>query len=86
MYDATDVITKTAQSHERARALNLDPEIGSGALLPRGFLPPPASVSSADWAFGRGSVARFGRSLQIRVLTRPAGKTAHEYGDTSNGT
>ena len=31
-------------------------------------------------------VARFGRSLRTRVLTRPAGKTAHERGDTSNGT
>jgi hypothetical protein len=31
-------------------------------------------------------VARFDRSLRTRVLTRPAGKTAHERGDTSNGT
>jgi hypothetical protein len=31
-------------------------------------------------------VARFDRSLQTRVVTRPAGKTAHERGDTSNGT
>ena len=30
-------------------------------------------------------VARFDRSLRTRVLTRPAGKTAHERGDTSNG-
>ena len=31
-------------------------------------------------------VARLDRSLRTRVLTRPAGKTAHERGDTSNGT
>jgi len=31
-------------------------------------------------------VACFDRSLRTRVLTRPAGKTAHERGDTSNGT
>ena len=46
---------------------------------------PPVSVSNTDWAFGRSSVARFDRSLQTRVSTRPAGKTAHECGDTSNG-
>ena len=34
----------------------------------------------------RASVARLDRSLRTRVLTRPAGKTAHERGDTSNGT
>ena len=34
----------------------------------------------------RAFVARLDRSLRTRVLTRPAGKTAHERGDTSNGT
>ena len=46
---------------------------------------PPVSVSNTDWAFGRSSVVRFDRSLQTRVSTRPAGKTAHECGDASNG-